>query len=75
MMLSKRITENRRLLTAAPAIKHRIMTLSSPRVLGPLACFRNWLSCAAAMVGKKSGWGKEGVALLGRVTELVESYP
>jgi hypothetical protein len=53
MMLSKRITENRRLLTAAPAIKQRIMTRSSPRVLGPLACFRNWLSCAAAMLERK----------------------
>jgi hypothetical protein len=53
MMLSKRITENRRLLTAAPAIKHRMITRSKPRVFGPLACFRNELSCAAAMVKKK----------------------
>ena len=64
-MLSKRITENRRLLTAAPAIKQRMMTRSRPRVLRPLACFRNWPSCAAAMVGKeKACCGKEGGGLL-----------
>lgn len=47
-MLSKRITENRRLLTAAPAIKHRIITRSKPRVFRPVACLRNCPSSAAA---------------------------
>jgi hypothetical protein len=41
MMLSKRITENRRLATAAPAIRHRMMTRSRPRVFRPLTCFTN----------------------------------
>lgn len=52
-MLSKRITENKRLLTAAPAIKQRIITRSRPRVFRPVACFKNWLSSAAAIFRSK----------------------
>jgi hypothetical protein len=52
MILSKRITENRRLETAAPAINTRIITRSNARVFGPEACLRKTFpSVAAIMVG------------------------
>ena len=53
-MLSKRMTENSRLLTAAPAIRHRIMTRSRPRVLRPVACFKSCPSSATAMFAERS---------------------
>ena len=52
MMLSKRITENRRLDTAAPAIRHRMITRSRPRVFRPLTCFMNWSDSSAAILGE-----------------------
>lgn len=51
MILSKRITENRRLDTAAPAINTRIITRSKARVFGPEACLRNAFSSVAAIMG------------------------
>lgn len=50
MILSKRMTENRRLDTAAPAIRHRMITRSMPRVFRLFACFKNWLSSAEAIL-------------------------
>ena len=55
MMLSKRITENRRLDTAAPAIRHRMTTRSRPRVFRPLTCFMNWSDSSAAILGRIGG--------------------
>jgi hypothetical protein len=57
-MLSKRITENRRLLTAAAAMRHRIITRSKPRVLRPVACLRSCPSSTAAAMF--AGEVKEG---------------
>jgi hypothetical protein len=51
MMLSNRITENRRLDTAAPAIRTRMITRSSARVFGPEACLRNAFPSVAAIMG------------------------
>jgi hypothetical protein len=67
-MLSKRITENRRLLTAAPAIKHRMTTRSKPRVFRPVACLRNCPSSAAIFAGKESCRESEVLLFRGRVT-------
>ena len=63
-MLSNRITENRRLLTAAPAMRHRIITRSRPRVLRPVACLRNCpSSTATAMFAGNWSESKETVLL------------
>jgi hypothetical protein len=72
MMLSNRITEKRRLDTAAPAIKTRMITRSSARVFGPEACLRNAFPSVAAIMGVV-GQGKKDVAQ-GRVSSSTKLY-